>query len=500
MLETSTLFHLNKKFNRITLRIVKNTYQLNFNAYDMGHDDQHSACNRRRRGYFVGVAGTGMSPMALFLAGKGDEVYGSDRAFAQKEKNQDYKELSRHGINCVMQDGEHLPTDLDFAVVSTAVEDTNPDIKEIKRRNVKIMHRSELLAEIASNHCGGAICVGGTAGKSTTTHLIYQLLHGAGKQPCMIAGAADNNVKRGGEPGNFDNSGDGPLVFEGDESDKSIVRYNPTMSVITNVGHDHHEIDVTVGLFQTVADNTADTVVLNSGDENLRRLNCKKRVTFALAEKDNNADFKVTDLKHTSEGITFSINGVPFAYHSIGLHNALNIAAAVAMASVYGVNVEECAKILSKFGGVYRRGNIIGKNANGSLLVDDFAHTPEEVAETIRTLASFSDKVYAVYQPHGFGPLRKTYEQMAILLKEVMRTQDVFYLADVYYEGGTTDMSIGSKFVADYFTSQGINCVYVQDRNEIPAMIKKESKANDSIVIMGARDKSLADYACSFKG
>ena len=153
MLETSTLFLLNKKFNRITLRIVKNTYQLNFNAYDMGHDDQHSACNRRRRGYFVGVAGTGMSPMALFLAGKGDEVYGSDRAFAQKEKNQDYKELSRHGINCVMQDGEHLPTDLDFAVVSTAVEDTNPDIKEIKRRNVKIMHRSELLAEIASNHC-----------------------------------------------------------------------------------------------------------------------------------------------------------------------------------------------------------------------------------------------------------------------------------------------------------------------------------------------------------
>ncbi|MBO7442120.1 MAG: hypothetical protein J6T83_03480, partial [Paludibacteraceae bacterium] len=97
-------------------------------------------------------------------------------------------------------------------------------------------------------------------------------------------------------------------------------------------------------------------------------------------------------------------------------------------------------------------------------------------------------------------PLRKTYEQMAILLKEVMRKQDVFYLADVYYEGGTTDMSIGSKFVADYFTSQGINCVYVQDRNEIPAMIKKESKANDSIVIMGARDKSLADYACSFKG
>ncbi|MCQ2198744.1 MAG: Mur ligase domain-containing protein [Paludibacteraceae bacterium] len=472
--------------------------------YDLGYDDRHTGCRSNSCFYFVGVAGVGMSPLAQFCAGKGNKVVGSDRAFVIGRANQDVIELSRCGVECVPQNGEYIPQDTTDVVVSAAVEESNPDIKEIRKRNLNLVQRSDLLAKLVAESEGGSVCVAGTAGKSTTTLLTYQLLREANRngekvrRPQLIAGAAHNSEKRAGQSGNVDYEGDGMLVFEGDESDKSVIKYHPSVSIITNIGHDHHEMSVTQGLFQTLANQTSGYIVVNSGDELVRQIKGKKVVSFALDSKDSKADFVVSDLKQTAAGLSFKINGVHFGFHSIGLHNALNVAAAVAVAVTEGVALESCSKILENYGGAYRRGNIISDRNADVVVIDDFAHTPEEVAETIRTATSFSNRVFAIYQPHGYGPLRKTYEEMVPLFKSVLRPQDTLLLSKVYYEGGTTDMSLDAEFVAKYFSIFGIPCRYIDDREVLPEALKSEVKKGDVIVVMGARDKSLAQYAEKF--
>ena len=150
--------------------------------------------------FFIGVAGVGMSAIAQYLVGKGVAVSGSDRQFGAAEKPLVMSQLEECGVKCFPQDGSGVVEGLNAVVVSTAIEDTNPDLKRAKELGIPVMHRSEMLAKISKE--AKTIAVSGTSGKSTVTAMIYHILQYAGLQPSVMTGAGLVNLQKEGKIGN----------------------------------------------------------------------------------------------------------------------------------------------------------------------------------------------------------------------------------------------------------------------------------------------------------
>ena len=191
--------------------------------------------------FFIGIAGTGMSAIAQWLAGNGKDVSGSDRYFLPGVFNDTREKLEALGIRCFLQDGEGISPAIDLVVVSTAVEDTVPEVQKAKQLNIQIIKRSELLAFIAASK--KTIAVGGTSGKSTTCAMLFDILQYAGLNPGIISGAGLVSIMKEGRIGNAKAGSGEWLVIEADESDGSIVQYKPEVGVLLNVDKDHKEMD-----------------------------------------------------------------------------------------------------------------------------------------------------------------------------------------------------------------------------------------------------------------
>jgi UDP-N-acetylmuramate--alanine ligase len=175
--------------------------------------------------FFVGIAGTGMSALAQYLKGLGKVVSGSDRYFNPGVFNDTKNKLEAEGITCFEQNGTGIDTSTELVVVSTAVEDTVPEVQKAKQLNIPVIKRSELLALISQSK--KTIAVGGTSGKSTTVAMLFEIFEYAGWEPGLISGAGLTRLIKQGKIGNA-KVGEGEwLIIEADESDGSIIQYNP---------------------------------------------------------------------------------------------------------------------------------------------------------------------------------------------------------------------------------------------------------------------------------
>ncbi len=213
--------------------------------------------------FFIGIAGTGMSAIAQYLAGTGKQVSGSDRYFLPDVFNDTRDKLEALGIQCFLQNGEGISQATDLVVVSTAVEDTVPEVQKAARLNIPIIKRSELLALIAASK--KTIAVGGTSGKSTTCAMLFDILQYGGLDPSIISGAGLVSIMKEGRIGNA-KAGKGEwLVIEADESDGSIVQYKPEVGVLLNVDKDHKEMDALMEIFREFRNNTQATFCRQRG-------------------------------------------------------------------------------------------------------------------------------------------------------------------------------------------------------------------------------------------
>src|SRR5258708_6814665 len=182
--------------------------------------------------FFIGIAGSGMSALAQYLAGTGKTVSGSDRFFVPGQQNETRDKLEAEGIKCFLQDGNGINSDTDLVIASTAVEETNVEIQKAKSLGIQILLRSELLTIISNSK--RTIAVGGTSGKSTTTAILVDILEQGGLQPSIISGAGLGRLQKQGKIGNaFVGKGDW-LVIEADESDGSIINYHPEVGLLLN--------------------------------------------------------------------------------------------------------------------------------------------------------------------------------------------------------------------------------------------------------------------------
>lgn len=439
---------------------------------------------------FCGISGSGMSSLAQILKLSGYEVQGSDRNFDLQRDLENKKALESLGIKMFSQDGSGITSDLDFVCASTAVEDTIPDIKAAKEKNIPIKTRPQLLSELFNGYKYG-IAVGGTSGKTTTAAMAGYILDKSGQKPCLINGGLLRDYEdRNGIANIIYNKGD-ICVVEADESNGSIDLYNPYVSVINNISHDHKSIEELIALFQNLCSRTKQAIVVNDDYETCRTLAHPHKITFSL--KNPQADFYAENIKPLPHGTEYTLNGKTYTLKLIGHFNVANALAAISACSVMGVKAEIAAEILQHFSGTKRRLEVIGQK-NGVTVIDDFAHNPDKITASVGALRQYAGRLLIMFQPHGFGPMRSMGKEIMESFVKNMQPEDVLVMPEIFFVGGTVTKDISSADLIDYAHKLGKqNAYFAADKKAAAELLLKEAKSGDRIVIMGARDNSLTD-------
>jgi UDP-N-acetylmuramate--alanine ligase len=440
--------------------------------------------------FFIGIAGVGMSAIAQYLQGVGKTVAGSDRYFKDGEYNETQEKLQAEGIQCFLQNGDGITAQTDLVVVSTAIEDTVPEVQKAKQLNIPILKRSELLAIIAASK--KTIAVGGTSGKSTTSAMLFDILDYAKLQPSIISGAGLTKIIKQGKIGNAKVGVGEWLVIEADESDGSIVQYKPEIGLLLNIDKDHQEIDELMQIFGAFKNNSKSFVV-NQSNKLSKTLSQNLANDFSTTENDK-CQFIAKDFLQQGFNIQYSISNIQFSINAIGKHNMENATAAVAVANQIGVSLSDCAAALKNYDGIYRRNQIIG-NKNGVWLIDDYAHNPVKCAAAIAACQPLTQKVVAWFQPHGYGPTRFLRNDFVKELSAILRDTDEIWMSEIFYAGGTATKDISANDLINDIKANGKQAFFIADRNKFVEAVKSHLHHDSVLLLMGARDPSLEQFA-----
>jgi UDP-N-acetylmuramate--alanine ligase len=364
-----------------------------------------------RRLYFVGIGGAGMSGLALVALALGAEVTGSDRA-----ESSYMGPLREAGVEpAIGHDVANLPPGAEV-VVSTAIDDDNPELAAARAAGATILHRSDLLAEVSRlRRC---IAIAGTHGKTTTACMAAHALIEAGRSPGYLIGGDLLTTGR--------NAGWGEgewLVVEADESDGSFLKLAPDVAVVTNVELDHHatyhsqlEVERAFARFARAAGKTVAGAGALDGEADL---------TFGIEA----GDVAATDLELDAGGSRFRALGVDVELRVPGSHNVLNALAAMIACREADLEPVEAAAALRTFPGAGRRMEHRGTTPHGAEVYDDYAHHPTEVRAALEAARLFAARrLVACFQPHLYSRTRA----MAREFGRALALADVVCVLDVY--------------------------------------------------------------------
>jgi UDP-N-acetylmuramate--alanine ligase len=455
--------------------------------------------------FFCGIGGSGMLPLAMIVQARGGRIAGSDRALDQGRTPEKFAWLRDHGVTLHPQDGSGVRAGQTL-VATGAVEDTVPDIAAARRVGATIKTRPELLSELFN--ASGSIGVAGTSGKSTITGMIAWILQTAGRQPTVVNGAVMKNFVDDEHPfasavvGAYGNEGD-IFVAEVDESDGSIARYDPTVAVVSNISLDHKSMEELRFLFEGFVRRSSLAVLNLDNPETAalgQTLNSSIDPSWAhtFSIGDRAADYSAHAIRPLRDGVEFVLSMAWTIDRKItlrvpGTHNVSNALAAIAAVNAY-VPIDTTIKALETFQGIRRRLEVVG-TANGVTVIDDFAHNPDKIAATLKTLHAFDGRLLILFQPHGFGPLKLMKSEFIEGFAGLMRPDDVLVMPEPVYYGGTTDRSVGSEDIAEGVRAAGRQAQALGDRAACGDRLIELAQPGDRIVVMGARDDTLSDFA-----
>ncbi|MCB1784481.1 MAG: UDP-N-acetylmuramate--alanine ligase [Alphaproteobacteria bacterium] len=452
------------------------------------------------RYFFCGIGGSGMMPLALYLSGKGAFVCGSDRSYDQGATPEKFQFLKDAGIQLFSQDGRGVTAQSGTLVVSSAVEESIPDVRAALSLGLPIVKRGALLAEVF-HRVRERVAVAGTSGKSTTTGMIATMLLSCGLDPAFINGG---QIRIEGEAGSKAvRVGAGAvIVSEMDESDGSIAHYNPTVSVLNNIALDHKGMDELEVLFGDFLARASRAVVANFDDQRVVSLVERRTDCDVLGFGFENADAVLTaeDFVMRPDGCSFTAvlrdreERCPVQLFVPGRHNIANALASIGAGLSLGLALEDCAKGLEAFRGIHRRMELVGTKA-GVTVLDDFGHNPDKIAASLRTLKDFDGRLIVMFQPHGFGPLRLMGREIMEVFAAYLGPEDYLLMPEAYYAGGTVDRSVTAKDLIEAAQGKIAHAHWFETRAEIPAFIQRQAKAGDRVVVMGARDDTLHVFA-----
>ena len=443
--------------------------------------------------FFIGVAGTGMSAIAQYLAGIGKKVSGSDRYFVDGEVNDTKDKLEIEGIKCFVQNGEGIDQNTQLVVVSTAIEDSVYEVQKAIELSIPIIKRSALLALIANSK--RTIAVGGTSGKSTTSAMLYDIMEYAGYQPSIISGAGLVSIIKKGKIGNAIVGKGDWLIIEADESDGSIVGYTPEIGLLLNIDKDHQEIDELISIFSTFKKNTKSLFIVNQHNTLAASLSADVTNDFS-SDSSSGAGFTSSSFSQNGMTIQFSINDIPFSLNTIGKHNMENALAAVAVAVQLGISLKTCSKGIAQYEGIHRRHQLLGKK-NGVYVIDDYGHNPVKCAASIDACQEIAPKVIAWFQPHGYGPTRFLKNDFIHEFVNVLRPEDEIWMSEIFYAGGSAVKDISANDLIVEIKHAGKQAFFAENRNEFLEKIRPHLTNDCVLLLMGARDPSLETFSKS---
>jgi len=421
--------------------------------------------------HIAGIGGVGMSALAQALLDQGETVSGSDRLLDAGDETGTLACLAAQGVRLCRQDGTGLTPRTARLVISSAIEPDNQEVVRAQALGIPVVHRAAELARLTAGR--RLVAVTGTCGKSTVTAMLGCLLEGAGFDPLVVNGAAVAGWSADGSRIGSVRKGAGEwAVIEADESDRSLMVFQPEHAVITNASADHFGLDETLALFASFRDRVPGTVIDGRG-----------------------ADGGPEGARAEGWSGSFRFEGVAYQVPMPGLHNVHNAWHAVRLARALGAAPDRLASALAAFGGVERRLQRVGR-CGAATVVDDYAHNPEKLAAAWTALAAaFPAGVCAVWRPHGYAPLRKMLEGLAMTFAAVCRPQDTLLLPPVYDAGGTADRSVGSDVLASLLREKGVKVLCVRSLDDAETIMRAQAAAGGVLATLGARDPGLPRLA-----
>ncbi|MFI5326615.1 MAG: UDP-N-acetylmuramate--L-alanine ligase [Candidatus Rokuibacteriota bacterium] len=446
------------------------------------------------RYHFSGIAGAGMNPLARLMRERGHDVQGSDRSI-DAGKNRDLtNRLLDMGIELYPHDGKAVTEAIDRFVYSTAVEPDTPEMRAATRLGLELVPRPALLAEIVNEGEPG-VAIAGTSGKSTITGMVAWLLRESRMKATVLGGAA---LVGEGNNGCFTaGAADRPVVVEACESDGTLVGYSPTIGLIHNVSRDHAELAALRVQFASFGAN-CQRLLVNAGCAEAAELGRRfKAFSYGLAP-DADAVLEVRSLgPERAQGILRLASGeLHLDVPQPGRHNLENAAAAAVVGIELGLEPHVIAAILACFPGVARRFEVVGTTHSGIRVVDDYAHNAEKLRAAVTTAQAGPGRVVAVFQPHGFGPARFLRPELRTMLPEVLRPEDRFCYAEIFYAGGTVTRDFSSQRLVEDLPA-AMRCGFAAGHEAARLWVQAVARPGDTVLVMGARDPDLPALARS---
>ncbi|WGE41491.1 UDP-N-acetylmuramate--L-alanine ligase [Actinobacillus equuli] len=438
--------------------------------------------------HFIGIGGAGMSGIAEVLLNEGYQISGSDIAEGPVTKR-----LAEAGAKVFIGHQAENVTGASVVVASSAIDDSNPEVRAAKEARIPVIQRAQMLAEIMRFRHG--IAIAGTHGKTTTTAMISMIYTEAQLDPTFVNGGL---VKSAGKNAHLGASR--YLIAEADESDASFLHLQPMVSVVTNIEPDH--MDTYGGDFEQMKATYVKFLrnlpfyglaVMCADDETVMEIAPqvgRQVVTYGFSEK---ADYRIEDYQQTgfqghytvvcpnSERIDVLLN-VP------GKHNALNATAALAVAKEEGIANEAILAALADFQGAGRRFDQLGSfiRPNGKvMLVDDYGHHPTEVDVTIKAARSgWEDKrVVMIFQPHRYSRTRDLFDDFVQVLSQV----DALIMLEVYAAGEAPIVGADSKALCRSIRNLGkVDPILVSDTDQLGEVLDQIIQDGDLILAQGA--------------
>jgi UDP-N-acetylmuramate--alanine ligase len=314
--------------------------------------------------------------------------------------------------------------------------------------------------------------------------MIFEFLTAYGRSPSLISGAALLRLEKQGLIGNAFSGGSDLLVVEADESDGTLVKYAPEVAVILNISKDHKDIDEIKRLFETLISN-AQWTASNADDPVLAAL--PATVYFG---RNISASWRPDSEQLLPASVKLFRKGIEYHLPLPGKHNLENLAAALCVCEHFGCEGSTLADAVRTFEGVARR-FAVTETAQHVYVIDDFAHNPAKIAAAVSAGRGLSNRIIAVYQPHGFGPTQFLRDDYIATFRTVFRQHDSLYLLPIYYAGGTAQKNISSEDIINGLGPVPFNAQAVPDRNELLTRLRLDAGPGDCVLVMGARDPSL---------
>ena len=441
---------------------------------------------QRTRVHFVGIGGIGMSGIAEVLLTLGHTVSGSDL----HESDATRRLRSLGAEIAIGHDSEHVGFETDVVVVSSAVNEDNPEVRAARALHVPVIPRAEMLAELMRLKIG--VAVAGAHGKTTTTSLLAAVLGEAGFDPTLVIGGRLNalggtNARLGRSP---------YMVAEADESDGSFLLLKPRLAIVTNIDREHMNhygtmdrlVDAYVAFINGIpfygrAILCADCPMVEAA---LARVN-KRFVTYGTR---SDHDFAAREIEHDGLRTRFEVLHRGNAIGRVelatpGRHVVLNALAALAAATELGVEFSTAARALASFGGIQRRFEIKG-TSDGVTVVDDYGHHPTEIRATLAAArACFKGRILAVFQPHRYTRTADLFHEFT----EAFVDADAVVITDIYAAGeAPVDGIVSSGLAAATARKHAGEVHYRPAGNGLAREVAQLARKGDVVITLGAGD------------